>query len=92
MGGHAIINDDVMVFSIAPDMGTVATVHVGLLILDHFRQEIAFSLTIAEEVENRGQIAELDVKLNEIGNISLLFFGENAGAVGFEVEKNGQSE
>jgi len=37
MGGHAIINDDVMVFSIAPDMGTVATVHVGLLILDHFR-------------------------------------------------------
>lgn len=88
MSGHSVINDDVMFLSIAPKMSTIATVLIGLLIFDEFRQKLAFGSSCTEEIKDRSKITQFDVELNEIGDVSILFSGIDPDSVGLEIEEN----
>ena len=67
-------------------MSAVTTIVVGFLILDNFGKKFSFGSSVAKQVKHWGDVAEFNVKLNEVSDVGLFFFGKDACPVGFEVE------
>ena len=92
VSGDAVIDEHLVRLSIAEKMHAICTVPVGLLSLDQSRQKSALGLPFAEQVEDRCEVAEFKVELQEAGGVCWLFGSEDFGAVGEEVERHRQSK
>ena len=70
-------------------MGAVDAMVVSLLIFNKSGQYILFGFSVAEGIEDGGEIGVFDVELYEIGDIGLISFVIDSGFIGLIVEKYG---
>lgn len=88
VGGHAVVNDHLVGFAVAEELGTVGSVGVGFLGFEQAGEEAGFGGLAAEEEEDGGEVGVLDVELDEGGDVGGFLFGVDAYFVGLEVEEH----
>lgn len=72
MGGHPVIDYQRMGLSITVKIETIRSIGICLLSLDQLSHQLRAGTPPAQQIEDTGQIAKLDVELDETSQVHIV--------------------
>lgn len=72
MGGHPVIDYQRMGLSITVKIETIRSIGICLLSLDQLPHQLRAGTPPAQQIEDAGQIAKLDVELDETSQVHIV--------------------
>lgn len=86
MGWHLIIDNDSVSLPIAEEVEGIRSVFISFLRFDDLLHQGGLCILSAEQVEDTGEITQLNVELDEASNIDLSLLHINSGVHPLKIE------